>query len=95
MLASIYGPNTFVVLVVVLLILGMALWAVIDIASRPPTDFSGTGLNKSTWLALTVGLEVAALFLQIVGLVAAGFVINYLFRVRPKLRSRGRTGVID
>jgi hypothetical protein len=84
--AAIFGPNLLVVLIFLLLTVGMPIWTFVDILSRRPQVFAITGLNKTTWIGLTMGLELAALLIPLMRIITAGFVLNYLFRVRPKLK---------
>jgi len=84
--AAIFGPDLLVVLFIMVLIMGMPIWAFVDILSRRSEFFTTTGLTKMTWVGLTMGLELAAILIPLMRIVTAGFVLNYLFRVRPKLR---------
>ncbi len=90
MYAAILGPDLFVVLIFVLLAIGIPIWTLIDILSRRPELFTRTGLSKTTWVGLTIGLELAALFIPLMRIVTAGFCLNYLFRVRLKLKSNSK-----
>lgn len=71
------GPDLLIALLVLLLGLGVPLWAVIDAASRPAVAFYGAGSNKTAWIAVIV----VAFFLG-VGFLLGGF---YLLFTRPKV----------
>ncbi len=90
MYAAIFGPDLLVVLIFVSLAIGMPIWALIDILFRRAEVFTSTALSKTTWVGLTVGLEMASIFIPLMRLVTAGFCLNYLFRVRPKLKFRSK-----
>ncbi len=71
---------------VVLLYYVAALWTIIDISSRAKGVFRETGLNKVTWLSLSIGIFGTAQFSHVFAYIAAGFAVNYLFIARPKIR---------
>lgn len=72
------GPDLFIALLVLILWLGVPLWAVIDAAHRPAVAFFAAGSNRTAWIAVIV-----VAFLLGVGLFLGGF---YLFFTRPKVR---------
>jgi len=69
------GFGVGVVMVVPLLLLGLVIWAVLDVAQRPPEVLP----SKTGWL---LGLVAGTLLLGPVGLIVA---IVYLLAVRPRL----------
>jgi hypothetical protein len=82
--AEIFGVDGLIILFLLLvpLSLGLALWALIDAATRPDDAFKRAGQNKVVWIIL-----------PIVGLVLLGFVggiigIVYLAAIRPKVREQ-------
>jgi len=76
MLGEIYSGGDLVALTVVpILLLGLVVWAVIDVAQRSPQALP----SKTGWL---VGLVVGTVLLGPVGLLVA---IVYLVAVRPRL----------
>jgi hypothetical protein len=74
----VFGPDLLVVLLVLLLGVGVPLWAVADAASRPPVAFYSAGSNKVAWIAVLV-----VAFLIGIGFLLGGF---YLLFTRPKVR---------
>ncbi len=72
------GPDLLIVLLVLILWLGVPLWAVIDAANRPAVAFFAAGSNKTAWIAVIV-----VAFLLGGGLFLGGF---YLLFTRPKVR---------
>jgi len=86
MAAAIFGPTFLVVLAFVLLAVVLPLWTFVDILRRRRDVFSATGLTKTAWIGLTTGLTVATFVLPFMGLITVGFCLNYLFRVRAKLK---------
>jgi hypothetical protein len=68
---------TGVLLIFVIAGLGLIIWAIVDVARRPPGVLSSRA--KTGWL---VGLITGTLLFGIVGLVAA---VVYLVVVRPRL----------
>ncbi len=79
MLAEIFGPDIFIVGLVVLVGLGIPIWAIVDIAGRPDTAFSSAGSSKTTWL---LQILIFTLLCGVVGFVLA---VYYLVVVRPKV----------
>ena len=75
MIAEAFGVDGLIVLVVVVLFIGIPIWAIVDVAKQPSLS-SGA---KTGWI---VGLILGTLLLGVVGLVAA---LIYLFAVRPRL----------
>jgi hypothetical protein len=70
----------FLILVFLLLIcVGVSVWAITDIASRPASAFVSSGASKITWLVLIVA---ACVVFAPVALVLS---IVYLWSIRPKL----------
>ncbi len=82
MAAEIFGVDGLIILILLLIPVsfGLALWALIDAASRPDEAFRQAGQSKVLWIIL-----------PIVGFVLLGFVaailgIVYLAAIRPKVR---------
>ena len=88
--ATIFGPDIFVALIFLLLAIGMPIWTFVDILFRRPEVFAITRLSKTVWIGLTMGLVLAALFIPLMRIVTAGFCLNYLLRVRPKLKFQSK-----
>jgi hypothetical protein len=77
-LAAIFGPDLFIVLVVLLCAVAVPIWAIVDAATRPATAFYGAGSNKTAWIVVVV----------IAWLIGFGFFLGgfYLLFTRPKVR---------
>jgi hypothetical protein len=84
--ATIFGPDIFVVLIFLLLAIGMPMWTFVDILLRRPEVFAAARLSKTMWVGLTMGPVLAAFFIPLMRIVTTGFCLNYLTRVRPKLK---------
>jgi hypothetical protein len=78
LLADIFGPDIFIVLVALFCSVVVPIWAIADAASHPAVAFSGAGSNKTAWIAVIA----VALFIGI-GFFLGGF---YLLFTRPKVR---------
>lgn len=82
MLAEIIGWDIVivgVVLIVGLVPLGLAIWAIIDIAQKSETSFQSAGQSKTTWLLLVILLTLFC------GLPGAVLALIYLVSIRPKV----------
>jgi hypothetical protein len=82
MLAEIIGWDIAilgVVLIAGLVPLGLAIWAVIDIAQRSEASFQAAGQSKTTWLLLVILLTLFC------GLPGAVLALIYLVSIRPKV----------
>jgi hypothetical protein len=77
-LATVFGADLLIVLVILVCAIGVPLWAVIHAASRPAGAFYGAGSNKTTWILVIV----VAWFFGL-GFFLGGF---YLLFTRPKVR---------
>ncbi len=77
MLADVFGPDLFVVM---LLWLAVPLWAVIDVLSRPAVAFYAAGSNKVAWAIVIVVASCLG-----VGWLLGGY---YLIIVRRKVRTQ-------
>ena len=77
-LGDIFGPDLFVVLVVLFCAVAVPIWAIVDAASRPAVAFYGAGSNKTAWIVVIVVAWVIGL-----GFFLGGF---YLLFTRPKVR---------
>jgi hypothetical protein len=78
MIASVFGPDLLVVLIVGMVI---PLWAIIDAISRPAVGFYAAGSNKTAWVLVLL----VATFVLGIGVVFAAF---YLVSVRRKVRQQ-------
>lgn len=86
---DVFGPSTFLLVVLGLAALGVKLWALIDSITRPGPAFAASGkLTKPIWVAILAaavllgGTNIFGIF-GLVGLIAA---IVYLVDVRPAVR---------
>lgn len=72
------------VIIVALLVvfLGVSIWAIIDAASRPSEAFTAVRESKALWLTL---IAIFTLSLVIVGFILA---LVYLLSIRPKVKNR-------
>jgi hypothetical protein len=77
MTATVLGPDVFVAFLVPLAILGLVIWAIVDVAQRPPSTLSARA--KTAWI---IGLVLGTLLFGIVGVIVA---LVYLVAVRPRL----------
>jgi hypothetical protein len=77
-LADIFGPDLFIVLVVVVCAVVVPIWAIVDAANRPTVAFYGAGSNKTAWIVVIVVAWLIGL-----GFFPGGF---YLLFTRPKVR---------
>lgn len=66
-------------LVLIWIFLGVSVWALADIASKPESAFVGAGMSKIMWVVLI------AAFIVLFAPVALVLSIVYLSSVRPKL----------
>lgn len=87
---TIFALTGTILLVVRLVLLALAVWAVIDAAIRPTEAFPAAGkLTKPGWLLITIIAGAATYFfgaisfLGIIGVIAS---IVYLVDVRPAVR---------
>jgi preprotein translocase subunit SecG len=69
----------FILIFLVLICLGVSVWALADIASKPESAFGGAGVSKLMWVLLI------AVFIVVFAPVAFVLSIVYLSSVRPKL----------
>lgn len=69
------------VVVSLLFLLAIPVWAVIDAASRPSSQWKAVQLDRTTWVILVAGGTV---FLAPVGFCLA---VYYLMSIRPKLEA--------
>lgn len=69
----------FILVLLALICLGVSVWALCDIATRPESAFVGAGMSKIMWVILIAAFII--LFAPV------GFVLSivYLSSVRPKL----------
>jgi hypothetical protein len=71
------GSGVFFALVIPLAILGLVIWAIVDVAQRPSSVLSSRA--KTAWI---IGLVLGTLLFGIVGVVIA---LVYLVGIRPRL----------
>jgi hypothetical protein len=83
-LAEIFGPDIFIVLIAVFCGVVVPIWAIADAASHPAVAFFGVGSNKTAWIAVIA----VALFIGF-GFFLGGF---YLLFTRPKVRRHEQVG---
>ena len=79
MLAEVFGIDGLIILVP-FVGLGVILWAVIDILSRPGPQFRAVGSSKATWL---IWIIVLSLLTGIIGWIVS---IVYLTAIRPRVK---------
>jgi hypothetical protein len=82
--AEIFGPDIFVVLIVLFCSVVVPVWAISDAASRPAAAFYGAGSNRTAWIAVIV----------VALLIGLGFFLDafYLIFTRPKVRRQVQGG---
>jgi hypothetical protein len=82
MLVAAFSPGLGIL---VLVSVGLSIWALVDAISRPVWAFQAAGSNKTLWVVLeAVGFFVCGLVLSLI----------YLLAIRPKVAAaqRGRGG---
>jgi hypothetical protein len=76
---KVLGPIEVLILLVMVMLLIIPIWAIVDAASRPDSQWAAVGQNRRRWLVyLTVGS-----LLPVIGLV---LLIVYLASIRPQLQ---------
>ena len=82
MRAVVFGVDALVILLILLVpaSFGLAIWALIDAASRPDVAFQRAGQSKVLWIILPI---VGALLLGPVGGILG---LVYLTAIRPKVK---------
>jgi hypothetical protein len=78
---EIFGPDVIIVILIPILILalvGLSIWAIVDVSSHSKRDFYEAGSSKVAWIV------VIALFTFFYGF-GSFIAIYYLIRVRPKV----------
>jgi general stress protein CsbA len=79
---EIFGPDLLVALffvVVIVALVGISIWAIVDVASHSKEDFYSAGSSKTAWIV------VIALFTVVYGF-GSLIAIYYLVWVRPKVQ---------
>ena len=79
--SEIFGPDLLIVLLIPILILaliGVSIWAIVDVSSHSKRDFYEAGSSKVAWII------VIAFFTLFYGF-GAFIALYYLIRVRPKV----------
>ena len=76
MIAAIFGPEVFVVL---LALTALGIWAAIDASTKPTWAFQRAGQSKALWIALPV---IGIFLCGLITLVAA---IMWFASIRPKV----------
>ncbi|MGO8872291.1 MAG: DUF2516 family protein [Acidimicrobiales bacterium] len=80
MVGEIFNTGGFIALLIPLACLVLALWALVDAASRPAPAFQAAGQSKVLWIVLPIaGIFLFTIVGGIVGIV-------YLAVIRPKVR---------
>jgi uncharacterized membrane protein YwzB len=80
MLAELFGQQGLIILLLPVF-LGVALWALIDAAIRPDAAFRAAGQSKVLWIILPiVGIFLFVIVGGILGVV-------YLAAIRPKVKA--------
>ena len=74
---TLVGPGLLFALLIPLAILGLVIWAIVDVAQRPRSVLSSGA--KTGWI---IGLVLGTLLFGVVGVVVA---LVYLVGVRPRL----------
>jgi uncharacterized membrane protein YwzB len=83
MAAEIFGEQGFIIVLVALGSLVLALWALIDAATRPESAFKAAGQSKVLWIILPiVGIFLFTFVGGVLGIV-------YLATIRPKVKLAG------
>jgi hypothetical protein len=79
-LALIFGPSGPVTLFLVVVSLGVPIWAVLDVVSHSRGDFYAAGSSRTAWIAVLVVATIA--------MEPIGFILScvYLMSVRHKVR---------
>ncbi|HEY7916942.1 MAG TPA: DUF2516 family protein [Acidimicrobiales bacterium] len=81
MTGEIFGVQGLLILAVMLVSLGVGIWAIADAISRPAGAFAAAGSSKGLWIALIV---LAWIFTGPLGLILA---IVYLASIRPRVKA--------
>ena len=76
----IFGPDLLIVLIVILVLIGVPIWAILDASSRSSEAFHSAGSSKIAWI---VAIAVLTLFFGPIGVVLAAI---YLVWVRPRVK---------
>lgn len=79
--SEIFGPDLLIVLLIPILILalvGISVWAIVDVSSHSKRDFYEAGSSKVAWII------VIAFFTFFYGF-GSFIALYYLIRVRPKV----------
>jgi hypothetical protein len=74
------GPIELLILLGVLGLLIIPIWAIVDAATRPESQWAAAGQRKTLWLVLLT----AGSLLPVIGLV---LLVVYLASIRPQLKS--------
>jgi hypothetical protein len=80
-IGEIFGPDILIVLMaplVLVVLLGLSIWAIVDVASHSKSDFYEAGYSRTAWII------VIAVFTFFYGF-GTFIAIYYLIRVRPKV----------
>lgn len=77
MTAELFGVDSTLLLLLVLVSLGLTVWAIVDVARRPSEVLSPGA--KAAWI---IGLLAGTILFGVIGIVVA---LVYLVGVRPRL----------
>ena len=83
MIAQKFGPDAFIVIVILLFAFvgfGLSVWALVDAATRPDQAWVASGQSKVLWIVLVVGLTLLTPF----GFILA---IVYLTVIRKQVQA--------
>ncbi len=69
----------FILVFLLLVCIGVSVWAVADAASKPESAFAGAGMSKIMWVVLIAG------FIVVFAPAAFVLAVVYLSSVRPKI----------
>ena len=81
MIGDIFGPDIFIVLIVMVAGLLVPIWAIADAASRPTGAFVAAGSSKALWITLIV------VFWLVTGIVGFVLAVVYLASIRPRVKA--------
>lgn len=77
-MSAIFGPDLLIVAIIPLVLLGLSIWAIVDVSSHSKRDFYEAGSSKVAWIIV---ISVSTFFYGFGSLIA----IYYLIRVRRKV----------
>jgi len=75
------GGQGLIILLVGLIGLAIAIWALVDAVSRPAAAFDAANSSKTLWIALIIVLSL------VTGIIGIGVSIVYLVSIRPRVKA--------